>query len=108
MDKKIWFLEIDFIKTLVSKSENDSNMVNEKKSQQEIDGIQYQTKVINLGEEYWEKALFWGCQMKMLNETEISFLKSATNFTKHIPTDKQCKKILDIQFKLEEEGFKGV
>lgn len=107
MDKKVWFLEIEFVKTLIPKTENHSKMVSEKKSQQEYDGIQYQTKVINLGEIYWKNALAWGKELKMLNETEMSFLKSATDFSKHMPTEKQCKKILEIKLKLEEEGFVG-
>jgi len=108
MNKKIWSLDSEFVKTLIPKLENDNKMINEKKLQQQYDGIKFQTDVINLGEDYWKRALIWGRQMKILNETEMIFLKSATNFKKRIPTDKQCKKILEIKLKLEDEGFKGI
>lgn len=101
-----WQLDKDFVNTLINKQENNSKMLNEKKEQKENDEIQTQVSVINFGESYWKKALSWGMKMKLLNETDISFLKSATNFSKHIPSDKQCKRILEIHSLLIEEGFK--
>lgn len=106
INDRVWTLSQKFVITLIRKVENKAEMKNEKKEQKENDGINAQTRVINLGDMYWQRILEWGIKMKIISETEISFLKVATNFTKKIPTDKQCVKILEIREKLIYEGFR--
>lgn len=106
MNKGEWRLNNNFIYTLDEKSKIEDIAHKEAKNQKENDNIKYQTEVINLGDDYWKSALRWGMEMKLLSETDISFLKSATNFRKKIPSDKQCPMILKIRQRLIDEGFR--
>ena len=60
------------------------------------------------GQEYWENALLWGKDRKLLNEIETSFLSAATKMNMgRIPSEKQCQRIVNIEAKLLDEGFSG-
>lgn len=104
--KENWTLTSNFVNTLINKNENFHEMAQEKKSQKEIDLINIQTNVIQLGDDYFKSALIFGTNLKLLNETEISFLKTACDFKRKIPSEKQCEKIIKIINKLKDEGFK--
>lgn len=103
--KHTWTLDNRFINTLIIKDENKYEMRLERKNQRENDLISDQTTVVNYGEQYWISALKYGVEHKLLNDTEISFIKAATNFSKHVPSDKQCKMILKVLKALNDEGF---
>lgn len=71
-------------------------------------GIQVQADVVSKGQEYWENAIRWGRQHKLLSEVEISFLSAATKMNYgRIPSERQCQRIMNIGTKLIEEGFNG-
>lgn len=106
MDNNKWTLRAEFVRTLVSKEDNRKRMSDQKRERKELDGINYQVSVINVGEDYWKRALSWDAQMRVLNEVEQSFLRSATDFSKHVPSERQCAKIMKIHQKLIEEGFR--
>lgn len=73
-----------------------------------VNGIQVQAEVVKKGQEYWEAALRWGKERKLLTDIDISFLTAATkmNFGR-IPSEKQCQRIVNIEAKLLDEGFSG-
>ena len=75
--KENWTLTSNFVNTLINKNENFHEMAQEKKSQKEMDLINIQTNVIQLGDDYFKSALIFGTNLKLLNETEISFLKTS-------------------------------
>ena len=71
-------------------------------------GIQVQAEVVKKGSEYWENAMRWGKQRKLLSDIEISFLSSATKMNYgRIPSERQCQRIVNIDAKLVNEGFDG-
>ena len=71
-------------------------------------GIQVQTEVINKGQEYWENALIWGKKKHLISDIDVSFLTSATKMNYgRIPSEKQCQRIVNIDSKLIDEGFRG-
>lgn len=73
-----------------------------------VNGIQVQAEVVSRGQEYWENALLWGKDRKLLNEIETSFLSAATKMNMgRIPSEKQCQRIVNIEAKLLDEGFSG-
>lgn len=73
-----------------------------------VNGIQVQAEVVSKGQEYWENALIWGKEKKLLNEIETSFLSAATKMNMgRIPSEKQCQRIVNIEAKLLDEGFSG-
>ena len=73
-----------------------------------VNGIQVQAEVVKKGQEYWEAALRWGKERKLLTDIDISFLTAATkmNFGR-IPSEKQCQRIVNIEAKLLDGGFSG-
>ena len=73
-----------------------------------VNGIQVQAEVVKKGQEYWEAALRWGKEKRLLTDVDISFLTAATkmNFGR-IPSEKQCQRIVNIEVKLLDEGFSG-
>lgn len=101
LDKKIE-------EVLLTKEEQRKVKSNSRKDQVIVSGIQVQAEVVRKGQEYWEKALTWGKEKKILAPVEISFLLSATkmNFGR-IPSEKQCQRIVNIEAKLIDEGFTG-
>lgn len=100
-----WELNRDFVQTLIEKDKNDELMHHEKKEQKDNDEIYSQMLVIKMTDAYWRKVLEWGKEMNLLNETEISFLQTAIDFSRRVPSAKQSKKILEINEKIKEEGF---
>ena len=93
---------------IISTKDQKQKDAKSKNAQKVISGIQVQAAVIEKGQEYWENALVWGKSHKVINEIEMSFLSSATKLNYgRIPSDKQCQRIVNIEAKLIDEGFKG-
>jgi len=75
------------------------------RTQQKTDkGIGSQTLVVNLGADYWVRLREFGLKMKLLSETDLSFISYAT-LERGIPSDKQSDKILAIRDRMIEVGF---
>ena len=93
---------------LLTKDEQKQAKANGRKDQVLVSGIQVQAEVVKKGQEYWENALRWGKDRKILTAVDVSFLSSATkmNFGR-IPSEKQCQRIVNIEAKLLDEGFNG-
>lgn len=98
-------LNEEFKITLISKNESKDTQRQEKKEQKEDDKINYQVKVVKMGESLWKSALAYGVNNRLLSEKEKSLLKSACDFTRRLPSEKQCPLILQIYDKLVEDGF---
>ncbi|MCR5104176.1 MAG: AIPR family protein [Eubacterium sp.] len=93
---------------ILNKKEQKAEKVRSRRDQVLLSGAQVKLEVTQKGSEYWENALKWGQSKRLLNEVEISFLKSATKI--HLgrePTEKQCQRIVNIEAKLIDEGFLG-
>ena len=91
---------------LLNKEERQRVKADGRRDQIITSGIQVQAEVVTKGQEYWEKALAWGKERKLLNPNEISFLLSATKMNYgRIPSEKQCQRIVNIESKLIDEGF---
>lgn len=93
---------------LLDKDEVKKERSNGRKDHFIVNGIQVQAEVVSKGQEYWEEALAWGKERKILNDVEKSFISAATKMNMgRIPSEKQCQRILNIEAKLIEEGFSG-
>jgi AIPR protein. len=78
-----------------------------KKDQRMVVGIEAQTEVVSMSQDYWENLLFWGKSKNLLSEIDISFIMSATKINYgRIPSEKQSQRILNIRSRMIEEGFK--
>jgi hypothetical protein len=76
-----------------------------KKKQKLTGSIDMQTDIVNIGANYWKEVLLWGQEKGLLSEKDISILEIACMIPRKIPTVPQCKAIVDIEVKIEEEGF---
>lgn len=91
---------------LISKDEIKKEKAEGKKTHVVDTGIQVQAEVVNKGQEYWEAAIRWGKEKKLLTDVDISFLMSATKMNYgRIPSERQCQRIVNIAAKLIDEGF---
>jgi hypothetical protein len=73
-----------------------------------ITGIEAQTKVVELGDEYWRGLRTWARQKQLLSPTDESFLNVATGMPRKLPSEKQCAKLLEIKTRVEEEGYLAI
>ena len=76
-----------------------------KVQQKQDSGIDAQTRVVQLGQEYWASARQWALGKGYLTSTESSVMLNASNFANGVPTDFQCKKLLKLKERLEIEGL---
>ena len=91
---------------LLSKEEAKREIADAKKTHVMDTGIQVQADVVNKGQDYWESAIKWGKERKLLSDIEISYLSSATKMNYgRIPSERQCQRIVNIDAKLIDEGF---
>lgn len=105
---KQYVLDKKIEQMLLTKEEQRKVKSNSRKDQVLVSGIQVQAEVVRKGQEYWEKALAWGKEKKILTQVEVSFLSSATKMNHgRIPSEKQCQRIVNIEAKLIDEGFTG-
>lgn len=105
---KKYLLDKSIEEVLCTKEEQKKEKADGRKDQVMISGIQVQAEVVQKGQEYWEQALMWGKEKKILTQVDVSFLLSATKMNHgRIPTEKQCQRIVNIESKLIDEGFTG-
>jgi hypothetical protein len=68
-------------------------------------GIELQTSVFALGSDYWKKLQVWAQRTSLLSPDEYSIVTVATGMPRRIPTEKQCKRLMEIKNRVEEEGY---
>ena len=94
-----------FWNNLVSRAEYDA-WVREGQQGQGVDnGIQAQTQVVNIPAAEWQTILTEMQSKGLLIPKETDILRIATQIPNRIPTDKQCKVLLDIRRRAIDEGI---
>ena len=96
----------DFIRTLKQIDKKEEKQA--KREQQIINGINYQTLVVEKGAEYWNKLLEFGKNNDLFNsDKEISLIKSAAKVSYgKIPNEKQAKVICEVNERFRKYGFR--
>ena len=106
---KIRELNIDwsteFVDNLISTDSKQEQALSARKEQKTLNEIEAQMAVVNAGQEFWKGVKLWGINKSLLSPLEIDFLSVATKCTTKIPSGRQSKKILEVLYKLQEEGF---
>ena len=69
-------------------------------------GIVSQTKVVTIGTEFWERALAWGEENRILTPKERDIIKICVQIPRKIPSDKQCTVAVQAVQKMAAEGFR--
>ncbi|NOE25130.1 AIPR family protein [Ruegeria sp. HKCCD6157] len=67
--------------------------------------VEAQTRVFELGAQFWEEAKTWGRSNKLLSPSEYGVLDVCSKMPTRIPTEKQSQFAIEVLNKLEENGF---
>jgi hypothetical protein len=67
--------------------------------------IEKQTSVVQLGATYWKELREWGVQQGLLSPDDYGILNVAIKIPRHIPTEKQSWRLMEIKARLELEGY---
>lgn len=92
-------------KHLLSKEKNRVRQDDAKKKQKLTSSLEIEMYVVKKGANYWKEILEWGQEKGLLGGKEVGILETASMMPRKIPSQQQCKVILDIEAKIEEEGF---
>lgn len=95
----------DFIRELDYKDKFVEDIKTAKKDQKEMNDIQIQTYVYELGDDFWQDLYYWAMTRNLLNPKEQSFVTLGMSLAKMLPSDKQCKVMFEILKKVREEGY---
>jgi len=103
-------IEIDLgdgiLKYLINRSEKRKKALEGKKEQRFMNEVEAQTKVISLGEVYWQKVLKFGKEKGLIDINDEKVLNVVVSMNSiRIPNNKQCKQLFDILDRLKDEGL---
>lgn len=109
--EKVKQIEMTFdskiLKYLINRDEKKKKLSESKKEQKFVNEVEAQTKVISLGEAYWQKVLKFGKEKGLINRDDEKVLSVVVSMnSSRIPNGKQCKQLDDLVERLENEGFK--
>ena len=96
----------EFSGELVDRSEIREEQREARSLQRLDDGIDAQSLVVSLGHDYWQEFLTWGTVRGFVVSADEGVLRVAAGLSAGIPTDKQSKRLLLLQKRFEEEGFR--
>lgn len=96
-----------FIKELIEEGEVQLTKKDARVQQHISAGIEAQTKVVNLGAQYWSQLGNWGKKKNFLSATDEKLLRVAAKIPKAIPEDWQSIALLEIMQRLKDEGYQG-
>ncbi len=79
----------------------------EAKADQRIDSdTEIMTKIIKISQEQWKNALSFATSSRMITPNEHTAMRIACQIPQKMPTPVQCKKLIAVLERLQEEGFK--
>ncbi|MCY4305943.1 MAG: AIPR family protein [Aestuariivita sp.] len=93
-----------FFKTLIGIDELKTQQRQAKKVQKLDDGIDAQTRILEVSPQRWSQIRVIGSQRRFLSEKEIGVIRVAERIPKKIPTEKQSEVLLDVLKKANAEG----
>ena len=101
-------LQDDFINSLEYKMNTQQAKKDARKEQKLTNSVNLQTAVYEYGVDGWKALLEWDSTHRILNPTEIDFVKVAIAMEKgKIPSEKQCVRIMQVLNHAREESYPG-
>ena len=98
-------LDVPFVTELISIQELRPQR-REARTQQIVDsGIDAQSTVVQFGADYWAMVLSWATKRNIVAPLDETILRMAAGFRGGVPNDKQSKRLLELQKRLEAEGL---
>ena len=94
-----------FLEELISTEERRESERHARRDQRELNGMEAQIAVVTAGPGFWEEALAWGTERRLLTQTDEGILRVAANRRGKTPTDKQSVRAVETFRRLQSEGF---
>lgn len=93
-----------FMDQLLGKDEQ-KKLLNDGKMARGIDnGIEAQTRAVELGSHFWKQAIDWGLERHMLSEPDHTTMSKVASIPNKIPTEKESILLMTIIERLREES----
>ncbi len=99
-------LPSNFWTQLVPKEVWQQRIKSAKREQGMVNGIEAQTKVVQLGPNYWARILAEGSAKKLFSPKEMQTLKIASQMTRTLPNVPQSRLLLTLRERSKYEGIK--
>ena len=101
-------VNVDWPESLASDLVGRGEVMDRKKSARSerkvMDGIDGQTAVINAGAGFWSEVSEWGREASLLSPRDVGVLEVAKMIPNKIPSELQCKVLLETLVKFQENG----
>ncbi len=94
-----------FVGELISVEEQRDSARKARRNQRELNGMQAQIAVVNVGGSFWADALTWGRERDLLTPRETGILQVAARVPGRVPTEKQSSAVIKVLGKLQSEGY---
>ena len=94
-----------FLDDLVSPEEQRSRKSEGRKNQRELNGIEAQTWVVEVGADLWRKVKEWGSERGLLSDMDSGLLDTACRIPSKVPSEKQSVLLVKILERMREEGL---
>ena len=94
-----------FLEDLISTEERRDSERHARRDQRELNGMEAQIAVVGAAPGFWQEALAWGAERRLLTPTEEGVLRVAANRRGKTPTDKQSVRAVEALRRLQSEGF---
>ena len=89
---------------LLGKDEQKDRQKSARKERKVFDGIEAQTAVIQAGNTFWSEVNTWGANAGLLSPRDVGILAIAKSIPHKIPSEPQCKVLLETLHKFQENG----
>lgn len=104
---KVWTINNDFLATLVSKDDVETEKKEQKHAQQIANEVNALKEIFARGAQYWKTVLDWGKTRKLLTDKDVSILTLTINMfvTGRVISDKQAQVVMATRNRLIENGM---
>ena len=96
-----------FLEDLISVGERREEVLDARREQRVLNGVEAQIAVVKAGAAFWADALAWGHKGKYLTPTEAGVLGVLASPAGKPPTERQAAKAVGALNKLQSEGYTG-
>jgi hypothetical protein len=94
-----------FLSTLVDRSEAAASAREARALQHMDSGFDDQGLVLGLGQAYWQQLLDWATNRGAIAPTDERAVRAAAGQYGSLPTERQCRRLLQLKMRFESEGF---
>lgn len=95
----------DFLHAMIDPSEAETEVRENRQNKSLEEGVLRQSRVFELGAEFWDDVLSWGKEKRAFSETEVGILSTCATIPDKIPSERQCALAMKSLDKILSLGF---